>query len=108
DEAYLLDTQGQAVAEESEKLSAVVHLYQNYPNPFSRVTTISYEIPARMLVTLAICDVSGRTIASLVDEVQDAGKYTVRFVADDLPGDVYFCVLKTGKTSAANRMVLLK
>lgn len=108
DEAYLLDTQGAGITASPENTPKVLRLYQNHPNPFSRVTTITYEIPARMGVKLVVCDLLGREITTLVDKVQDAGKYSVRFVADDLPNDVYFYTLETSKSVDAKRMVLLK
>ncbi|MEO0093882.1 MAG: hypothetical protein ABIK67_06485, partial [candidate division WOR-3 bacterium] len=108
DEAYLLDTQGADVTEKSKKYTDGFHLHQNSPNPFNRVTTISYEIPVRTKVKLVVCDVLGRKIATLVDEVQDAGRYSVRFTADDLPNDVYFYTLMTSESVDAKRMLLLK
>ncbi|MEO0091311.1 MAG: T9SS type A sorting domain-containing protein [candidate division WOR-3 bacterium] len=107
-EAYLLDTQGTSVAEKSENLQIASRLYQNYPNPFSRVTTITYEIPFRTSVQLEVYDGLGRKVGTLVNEIQNAGKYSVKFVADNFSNGIYFYTLKTEKSVNVNRMELLK
>ncbi|HRE42332.1 MAG TPA: hypothetical protein PLG90_13480, partial [Ignavibacteria bacterium] len=48
-------------------------LHQNYPNPFNPVTNISYQIPFDGLVKLRVYDILGKEVASLVNEVKQAG-----------------------------------
>ncbi|MEW6196812.1 MAG: glycosyl hydrolase family 18 protein [Bacteroidota bacterium] len=60
-------------------------LFQNYPNPFNPSTTIEYTIPnvktTRRVVftTLKVYDILGREIATLVEEYQQPGEYSVKF-----------------------------
>ena len=65
-------------------------LAQNYPNPFNPATKISYDIPFDSKVAIKIFDVTGREVASLVNQVQVAGYYTVNFNASSLSSVVYF------------------
>jgi hypothetical protein len=65
-------------------------LSQNYPNPFNPSTKINYEIPFDSKVSIKIFDITGREVASLVNNVQLAGYYTVDFNASALSSGVYF------------------
>ena len=83
-------------------------LYQNYPNPFNPVTKINYELPNDGKVKLMIYDVLGREIKTLVNEVKQAGKYTVEFNGHNFASGVYFYRIESGKFTDVKRMVLVK
>ncbi len=53
-------------------------LEQNYPNPFNPSTTISYELgETSSTVQLAVFDLLGRHVATLVEGKQDVGSHAV-------------------------------
>jgi len=83
-------------------------LGQNYPNPFNPSTTIGYKIPKDVYVSIKVYDVSGREVATLVNEDQKAGVYRTSFNAGKLSSGVYFYVLKAGDFRQAKKLVLLK
>jgi hypothetical protein len=78
-------------------------LYQNFPNPFNSGTTIKYNIPEAAFVSLVLYDVLGREVKRLVNEEQQAGKYTVKFEAGDLSSGVYF--YKISFNNLSNKLV---
>ena len=57
---YDTDTQTSVVPIAS--LTAGFKLIQNYPNPFSRTTTISFESPVDQQVSLLIYNLEGRVV----------------------------------------------
>lgn len=61
-------------------------LHGNYPNPFSRKTTISYDLSNAGQVTLSVYSVLGQEIASLVDGVLPAGSYKAVWLGRDNQG----------------------
>ena len=83
-------------------------LSQNYPNPFNPETKINYELPNDGKVKLMIYDVLGREIKTLVNEVKQAGKYTVEFNGSNFASGVYFYRIESGKFTEVKRMVLVK
>ncbi len=85
-------------------------LSQNYPNPFNPSTTINYQISNSGYVELKIYDILGREVAVLVNEVQKAGSYSIKFntVNTQLAGGVYFYRLKCNGFSSTKKLLLLK
>jgi hypothetical protein len=83
-------------------------LDQNFPNPFNPATTIGYEVPATSPVVLAVFDVLGREVATLVNEVKQPGRYEVSFNADNVAGGVYFYRLTMGDFVATKRLIILR
>jgi len=65
-------------------------LAQNYPNPFNPTTNINYDLPFDSKVSIKIFDITGREVASIVNQVQAAGYYSVNFNASALSSGVYF------------------
>jgi hypothetical protein len=89
-------------------------LYQNTPNPFNPTTQIRFDVPDDgTRVTLAIYDVSGRLVRSIVDNYVTAGRKSVTWDGTDTNGSpvssgIYFYRLATGKRTLTKKMVLLK
>jgi hypothetical protein len=84
-----------------------VMLLQNFPNPFKEQTTIRYQLPEKSNVTLHVFTVSGREVASLVNETQDAGMHQVVFDASGLDSGVYYYRLQTENSSVTKRFIRL-
>ena len=83
-------------------------LNQNYPNPFNPVTTISYTLPVGAMVTMAVYDLLGRKVRTLVDEFQEIGRYSVVFDGDGLSSGIYFCQLTAGDLIETRKMLLVR
>ncbi|MBI4535553.1 MAG: T9SS type A sorting domain-containing protein [Ignavibacteriae bacterium] len=89
-------------------------LSQNYPNPFNPSTTIQYAIPpGTEHVSLKVFDMLGREVATLVDERQQPGNYSVEWngrnrFGSDVASGVYFYTLNGGNFSTARRMLLVR
>lgn len=88
-------------------IPAAMVLAQNYPNPFSRETTIRYELPERASASLEIFNSLGRCVAVLQQGVQEAGIHEVTWRSDRLAGGVYLCRLQSDKHRLVRKMVLL-
>lgn len=89
--------------------SRSVILRQNYPNPFSSTSTISFYLPSPGHVTLKLYDLLGRETATLMDGEKIAGEHEVQVHAampghtPMLPG-TYICRLETAQGRASRVM----
>ena len=76
-------------------------LLPNHPNPVSTQTTIPYHIERTGAVQLELFDVTGRRIATLVDEIKTPGRYEVIVDASGLPSGVYmYRLMDTGRVES--------
>jgi hypothetical protein len=83
-------------------------LSANYPNPFNPATSIPFSLAGESKVTLAVYNVAGHKVATLVDGVLSAGAHEVAWDASDFASGVYFCRLETGGMSKTMKMTLMK
>jgi hypothetical protein len=88
-------------------------LGQNAPNPFNPLTTVSFEVPERCDVRVAVYSPSGRLVRELVDGSHEPGRYSAVWDGVDADGGavgsgVYFCVLEAGGRRIERKMVLMK
>ncbi len=83
-------------------------LGQNYPNPFNPTTNIRFEIPVKGFVKLAVYDMLGREVKTLVNKELNAGSYNAELSGGDLTSGIYFYTLNAGDFSETKRMVLIK
>ncbi len=97
-----------AVEPISAELPTQVTLGKNYPNPFNPATTFEYAIDRTVHVTLKVYDMLGREVVTLVDGVQQAANYQVRFDGSGLASGMYLYRLETPAQVLTQRMILLK
>ncbi|MBN2565981.1 MAG: hypothetical protein JXB46_09765 [Candidatus Eisenbacteria bacterium] len=88
-------------------------LRQNMPNPFNPRTEIVFDVPERRPVALRVYSASGRLIATLLDDVCDAGVHRVTWDGADaegreVPSGVYFYVLAAGERRLTRKMALTR
>jgi len=93
---------------EKFEVPKIYSLSQNYPNPFNPSTTIRYALPSSAKVKLAIYDLLGREIATLVNEEQSAGWKEVKWNAINFASGMYFYTLTAGNFVEIKRMMLIK
>mgnify|MGYP001826565860 CR=1 FL=1 len=94
-------------------LPTVFALHGNYPNPFNPVTTIKFDMPRQAHVKLAVYDIAGRLVKTLVDEVRPASSHSVIWDGSDRTGrrvasGTYYYVIQTDSFRATEKMMLVK
>lgn len=102
-----------AVATPTPVAGLTVTLQQNYPNPFNPVTDIAYRIPEADRVELAVYNLLGERVKTLVNRRQAAGEYRVPWNGTDdygraVASGVYLYRLTAGKFVLSRKMLLLR
>ena len=90
-----------------------VMLSQNYPNPLNPTTSIVFALPSRQAVDLAVYDLTGRRIVTLVNGPQDAGVHTIEWNGHDQSGaevasGVYFYKLRADNTTQTRKLLVTR
>jgi hypothetical protein len=85
----------------------------NYPNPFNPETTIHFELPASQEVELAIYNIKGQIVRTLLNDHLTAGSHHIVWNGRDdrgnsLSSGIYFYSLKSAQKTKTNKMLLLK
>jgi len=83
-------------------------LGQNYPNPFNPTTNIKFSIPEAADVTLKVYDITGREVATLVNQSMGAGTHTAQFNAADVASGMYIYRLVANGFTMSGKMMLVK
>ena len=82
-----------------------------YPNPFYHSTEIKYSIDNDENVQIEVYSISGEKIATLIDEKQSGGEYTISFNPANYGisnGGIYLLKIKTGDRYHYKKIILLK
>ena len=95
-------------------------LGQNYPNPFNEGTQIDYQIgindpivAGQTMVELEVRTSTGGLVRHLVEDLAAPGLYSASWDGRDERGErvasgMYYCILRIGPISRANKMIFIK
>lgn len=89
--------------------AASISFENNYPNPFAASTNIRYSLVKPAAIKLEVFDITGKYIATLVDQFQTEGSHSVAFEASSfsIPGGVYNCRLSSNGESVMTSVVYM-
>ncbi|MCK4353304.1 T9SS type A sorting domain-containing protein [candidate division WOR-3 bacterium] len=100
---------GAGVYEQKSKFK--FSLSQNYPNPFTSVTSIQYAVSSskdKSHISLKIYDVTGRLVNTLVDGEKEPGCYTITWDAKEFLSGIYFVKFSAGDYTSTKKLILMK
>jgi Ca-activated chloride channel family protein len=81
---------------------------QNYPNPFNSSTTINFTMYRSDRVNISIYNILGKKVAELYDNYADVGDHEIEWNADDFASGLYFYKIRSARSSATLKMILLR
>ena len=88
-------------------------VHNNYPNPFNPVTTLRYDLPEDLFVSITVYDMLGNVVSNLVNKDENSGCKSVQWNAINDKGQpvsagVYLYTIQGGDFRQTRKMVLLK
>jgi hypothetical protein len=103
---------GPAAGVPRERDTAGLRLYQNVPNPFSSSTTIRFDLARPAAVKVAVYNVKGELVSTILDENMTEGRNEITWDARDERGapvasGIYFYRFAAGDFVETRKMMLL-
>jgi hypothetical protein len=100
-------------AADPTSLTPQIVLQQNFPNPFSTETNISYRLKGDGYCRLDIYNIKGQTVKILAQGIAKAGDCSLVWNGEDESGNkaasgIYFCRLQSAGTSVSRKLLLLR
>jgi hypothetical protein len=88
-------------------------LDQNYPNPFNPSTTIHFMLAQGGETHLAIYDIMGRRVKTLIEGLTPPGAHEVRWDGTDqagevVPAGIYFYKLQAGGQTETRKLTFIQ
>ena len=83
-------------------------LLPNYPNPFSRHTTIAYRLAEAAAVDVSVYDVAGQKVATLLERRQAPGLHRLPFDAAGLAAGTYLVRLRAGTAVRTRTLTVVR
>jgi hypothetical protein len=96
--------EGQVAAETPD----TIDLVQAYPNPFNPSTTLAVDVAETGSVQLAVYNIKGQLVQTLVNGMLEAGHHDLTFNGAGLPSGLYLARLSTAQGEQVARLVLAK
>ena len=85
-----------------------IELYQNEPNPFRGLTTVSFNMPKAAFATLSIYDVTGKLVTVRnIDAVKGLNSEIFNREQLGSSGILYY-TLESGDYSATKKMIIVE
>ncbi len=94
-----------------QRISSVsegVSLTDNYPNPFSTTTKVSFTLASSAHAALFVTNITGQRVASLYDGTAGAGEHDFTFDGSHLPDGVYYLNLESDLGVVREAMTILR
>jgi hypothetical protein len=80
-----------------------------FPNPFSSVLSVSFNLPESGEASVLIYDLSGRLVGTVEDELFPPGESTIQWtVPEGISSGCYLIRYSAGSESAVETVVLIK
>jgi hypothetical protein len=115
DEIDFVDIEMETSVEQEQNAGPVdkFQLFQNYPNPFNPTTIIEYHLKRSASVVIAIYNLLGEKVTTLVDKRESSGLKRIIWNGTDDHGEnlasgVYLCTLSVGEFTQTRKLTLIR
>ncbi|MEA1877227.1 MAG: T9SS type A sorting domain-containing protein, partial [Bacteroidota bacterium] len=89
-------------------LNSPFTLQQNYPNPFTEETNISYTLTQPSSIDIVIRDITGKTVMVINEGMKPPGEHSVSLKAMELGAGIYTYTIIAGDFQETKQMIISK
>ncbi|HPE56698.1 MAG TPA: T9SS type A sorting domain-containing protein [Bacteroidales bacterium] len=82
--------------------------FENYPNPFNKSTTFTFELKETSFVSLDIFDLSGHKVAELINANLPAGEHIITWHSGSLTSGHYLGHLQINGWATTRKLIITK
>lgn len=93
---------------EVDEVPLVTAMEQNYPNPVLDRTTLPYSIEQSDDVRIELFDLLGRKVATIIDDKQPAGRYSINVDTRDMASGLYVFRMQAGDKTITRTMTVVR
>ena len=91
-----------------EEPTTEFQISQNYPNPATSATVITYNVAESAGVTIKLYDMLGREVKTLVDRGRAPGTYQILLDTSDLKSGIYYYRFTAGDVEQTRKMTVVR
>lgn len=95
-------------SEEISEIENEIHGLHIYPNPSTGNLNIKYRIDEAGRVKLSVLNISGQLVSLLIDQVHQAGDYSVQWDSPEVSSGIYMIKLETGLRQKIKKVIFIK
>jgi hypothetical protein len=108
-EVFALNLDINNVGNNDEEAVYTNTLFQNVPNPFSDITTVSFNAENDGKIELSVMDISGKVIYQ-TNNNYSKGQHQVVITKDQLNGiaGVYYIQMKSNHVTSTKKMIMIE
>jgi hypothetical protein len=97
-----------SIQDENYTKETPFELFQNYPNPFTNITTIWFVLPEDSKVVIEVFDKMGVKVATLINKNLSSGYHKVEFESKNLKEGTYTYRISAGKYQSVKNMIHIR
>lgn len=104
---FKINPVGMGIADLSGNYSTSISIF---PNPFSNLATIQYNLPATAQVNFTLYNLYGQRVGEILSSKESAGEHTLTLNAEELniPNGVYILEMRTGERKQYQKIVCVR
>jgi outer membrane protein assembly factor BamB len=99
---------GSSVAKQDTELPKALSIEALFPNPFSGIATVSYDVPRPQRVRIELFDILGRKVRVLVDDEHEAGTRKLSLDSSGLSSGVYLLRLASDQGVVTRKLTVVQ
>jgi hypothetical protein len=84
------------------------YMNENFPNPFSNTTSLTFHIPSKGAVKIDVLGSNGQVIEKLINEQLTSGDHTISWNSGNHPPGLYICRINYGGSFRTGKMMKFK